>query len=90
MINNIEFEQFDAALSQHLDQVFVPVTNFLVRTSSISNDPSEYLVSSNNGLLRISHDEMIDICAQDLSDTIFRNYDMPFDMRKSMLNSIVE
>jgi len=66
------------------------MTNLLVRASSISNDPSEYLRSSNNGLLRISHDEMIDICAQDLSDTIFRHYDMPFDMRKSMLNSIVE
>jgi len=33
---------------------------------------------------------MIDMCAQDFSDSIFRNYDMPFDMRKSMLNSIVE
>jgi hypothetical protein len=90
LINNIEFEQFDAALSQHLDQVFVPVTNFLVRTSSISNDPAEYLVSSNNGYLRISHEEMIDFCAQDLSDSIFRNYDMPFDFRKSVLNSGVE
>jgi hypothetical protein len=33
---------------------------------------------------------MIDMCAQDFSDSIFRNYDMPFDMRKSMLNSIIE
>ena len=33
---------------------------------------------------------MIDICAQDLSDSIFKHYDMPFDFRKSMLNSIVE
>lgn len=33
---------------------------------------------------------MIDICAQDLSDTIFRHYDMPFDFRKSIMNSIVE
>jgi hypothetical protein len=30
---------------------------------------------------------MIDLCAQDLSDTIFKTYDMPFDMRKSILNN---
>lgn len=66
------------------------MANLLVRASSISNDPAEYLISSNNQVLRISHDEMIDMCAHDLSDTIFRTYDMPFDMRKSMLNSIIE
>jgi len=30
---------------------------------------------------------MIDMCAQDLSDTIFRHYEMPFDFRRSIITT---
>lgn len=58
----------------------------MLRTSSLSQDPAEYLRSSNPGFLRVSQEETIDMCAQDFnSESIFKLYDMPFDYRKSLI-----
>ena len=49
----------------------------------MSQDPSDFLKPSYTNI-RVSADEMY---AQDFPNTIFMNYGMPFDYRKSLLSN---
>ena len=84
-VSQTGMDKFEHTLK--LDQVLAPLQSLNKKTNSFSEDPADYLISSNSNsknLLRVSGDDMVEMNAKEVSDTyFFRFYDMPFDLKNS-------